>query len=335
MRSSLCSFVPLALVALLAAAAQAQEPHYHEGDAALAFDPAVAPQIVPTVDDFLPPPATDPAKDAAASPLALGAFVDVTGDLTMFNFAPWYTFAERFRLKVHVPWIFERKLEYLDFMTGDPVDATASGLGDITIDAGYTHRFASPGQVLRVQASVKLPTGDDEARDGDYVVPLGSGSTDVMGRVQYARTGERGGLLATLFYRRNTAAETITQGFGTTTITQTTNGDQFAAAAFGRRQATDRLWVHLGASLMLTGDGEVEEEFRYDDGSPSDESSYDLAQKSTLVDLFPGVSWNLGKITPYLGLRIPVITSYDLDGLDESRDLAVNLQVSYRPERLF
>jgi hypothetical protein len=334
MRPSLCSFVPLALVALLVTAAQAQEPHYHEGDAALAFDPAVAPQIVPTVDDFLPPPATDPSKDAGASPLALGAFVDVSSDLTMFNFAPWYTFAERFRLKVHVPWIFQRKLEYMDFMTGDPVDATASGLGDITVDAGYTHRFASPGQVLRVQASVKLPTGDDEARDGDYAVPLGTGSTDFMGRVQYAFTGERSGLVATALYRRNTEAESISQGFGMTTITQTTNGDQFAAAAFGRRQAGDRIWLHLGASLMLTGDGEVEEEFRYDDADP-DFSSYSLGQKSTLVDLFPGVSYSLGKITPYLGVRIPVVTSYDLDGVDESRDLAVNLQVSYRPERLF
>jgi hypothetical protein len=86
---------------------------------------------------------------------------------------------------------------------------------------------------------------------------------------------------------------------------------------------------------MLTGDGEMETEVTYDDGTPGYESEMDLAHASTLVDLFPGVSREFGKLTPYLGVRIPVVTSFSEDAVELDRGVSVTLQVSYRPEGLF
>jgi len=325
----------LAILALvLPLAASAQEPH-GSTEGGVFYDPVVAPLVLPTSEDFLPAPAPDGVGvKPDVSPVGLGAFIDVTGDLTLFNFAPWYTFSDALKLKVRVPWIFKRTLDYYDWSTDGTVEAEASGLGDIAVDAEYTHRFAAPGQALRLQASVKLPTGDQDKMDGDYPVPLGTGSVDILARVQYARSTERTGLVVTALYRQNTEGETIRQGFGMTTTNRVTAGNQFVAATFARHRMTEKLWVHLGAGLMLTGDGEVEVEDVYDDGT-RDSYAYSLAQKSTLVDLFPGFSWDLGPVSPYLGVRIPVVTSYDQDGLDESRDVAVTLQVTYRPDRLF
>ncbi len=325
----------LALALVLPLAAWAQEPHGTSEGAVVFYDPVVAPLVLPAGEDFLPAPAPETTGlEPAASPLGLGAFIDVTGDLKLFNFAPWYTFSDALKLKVRVPWIFQRTLEYQDWSTDDTVEAEASGLGDIAVDAEYTHRFARPGQALRLMASVKLPTGDQEKLDGDYPVPLGTGSVDILARLQYARSTERTGLVLTALYRHNTEGETIRQGFGMTSTERVTAGDQVVTAAFARHRVSDRLWLHLGAGLMLTGDGDVEVEDRYDDGT-EDTYGYTLPQKSTTLDLFPGFSWELGPIAPYLGVRIPVVTSYDQDGIDDDRDLAVTLQVTYRPDRLF
>jgi hypothetical protein len=345
MRHLLPSFLAIILLALLASQALAQPDEFHESESGggnLFYDPVVAPLILPAGDDFLPPPADATlAETAAPSPLSLGAYVDVTGDLKLFTFAPWYTFSERFAAKVRVPWVFKRTLNYLDFLNDRTVEASAGGLGDISVDAEYTHRFAAPGRVLRLQASVKLPTGDEEKLDGEYPVPLGTGSVDLLARAQYALSTSRTGLLVTGLYRRNSAGETISQwidpadpSYVDITTSRTTQGHQFVGAAFARRRMTESLWLHLGVGVMLSGDGQVEQETRYGDGT-TDSFDYALVQKATMVDLFPGFSWQLGKLAPYLGVRIPVVTSYDADYIEADRDLAVTLQLSYRPERLF
>jgi hypothetical protein len=311
--------------------------HHGEGDIPQ-YDPVMAPLILPVGDDFLPPPPLDPvAPDFKPSPVSLGAYMDVSSDLKLFNLAPSYTFSERLAVKVRVPLIFERTLHYFEH------EASAGGLGDIAIDTEYTHRFAAPGRALRVQASVKLPTGDDEKLDDeDYRVPLGTGSVDLLARVQYAQSTARTGFLVTGLFRKNTSGETISQyvdpsdpDYVETTTIRVTNGNQFVGAAFARHRVTERLWLHLGAGLMLTGDGKVEEEWRATGGASPYDDEFPLLQKSTLVDLFPGVSWNLGSLSPYLGVRLPLVTSYDDDFREESRDTAFILQVSYRPERLF
>ena len=315
--------------------AVAQESLPHESGPVDQFDPAVAPLVLPGMDAFAPPPATEGVAAEPISPLSVSGYFDVTEQLRLFQVGPAYAFTPAFRAKVRVPWIIERRLAYYAH------EATASGLGDVAVDLEYARTFASSGQRVGLLASVKLPTGDEEHLDSeDYAVPLGSGSVDVLLRGSYARSTARSGLLGSLLYRVNAAGEMVNQwidpgdpGHVQTTTTRTTAGNQFVAAAFGRRELARRWWMHLGISLMVTGDGKQEVETTDNAGLPPSSWDTDLAQRGTLVDLFPGVSYRVGSLTPYLGARVPVMTSYDLAGQDESRDTAFIFQVTYRPER--
>lgn len=322
-------FTPLMLLALMVFAVPAvlaqDEDH---GDA---YDTTLGPLVFPTVEEFAPV-AEDPVatgSPAVGSNLAISAYVDVTDKMKSGVLTPSYRFSPAFAVKAQLPIIWDRTLNYWGY------DASASGLGDIALDAEYTKFLGAPGTLLRFAASVKLPTGDDEKTVEDdlgteYLVPLGTGTTDFLLRSQYSRSTAKSGLLAGLMFRKNSPAETILD-WGTVTATTTrTNGSQIIASTFGRYQVAARWWVHLGGAVVLTGDGKSETE--YSDGSPTIDNGADMG--ATLVDLFPGVSYSVGMFSPYLGVRVPVVTSYDSAFREEERDTAFIFQVSYRPGKL-
>jgi hypothetical protein len=312
-------FIPLALV-LLTLPAHAQESGHSEGHDPY-LDPVIAPLVVPTVDDYAPPAAPDRSSPGGAG---IDTYFEITSDQKAGLLTPSYSFANGLALKARIPLIFKRTFHYFDD------DASASGLGDISLDLQYT-RPLTPGSLMRMQATLKLPTGDDEKRDNDYATPLGTGTTDIFLRGQYARSTARTGLLLGALFRRNSGNElSLDIGGGVTQTITTTLGDQFITSLFGRYAAFDRSWIHLGAVLTILGSGETE--ITTSDDSFS--SSWDLDQDGTLIDLYPGVSYQLGKLQPFLGLRIPVATNYDNEFTDDSRDLALILQFTYRPDRL-
>lgn len=315
------------LVTPFAVLAEDGEGHSHGGP--VVFDPAVAPLVQPdVVDDFVADPA-DPAEPAP-SPFGVSAYTEVTDELSVISLAPRFKVTPWLQAKVRVPWILERKMMY---PFPESHEATASGLGDISVDLSYRQTFSGGRQRLDLTGSIKLPTGDDEKMDGDDRVPLGTGSVDLMARGQYALRGNRYGLLASALFRLNSAGGEVIYdyGGGYRDIQTTTNAGQLTGAAFGRYQAADKLWVHLGGAVTMTGDGKQETEYLTPTGSDTDET--DLQQGSLLLDVFPGVSYQVGPLQPYLGMRIPVVTSYDSDLLEEERDTAVVFQVSYNPTR--
>ncbi len=313
----------LVLMVFAVPAVMAQDEDHGE-----TYDTTLGPLVFPTIEDFAPV-GEDPATTESPvvdSNLAISAYVDVTDKMKSGVLTPSYKFSPAFAVKAQVPIIWDRTLNYWGY------DASASGLGDIVLDGEYTKTFASPSTLLRFAASVKLPTGDDEKTVKDdsgleYAVPLGSGTTDYLLRGQYSRSTAKTGLLAGLMFRKNTSGETI-QDWGTVRATTTrTMGDEVIASAFGRYRVATRWWVHLGGAVVLTGDGKSETE--YSDDTPSIDNGAEMG--GTLVDLFPGISYKLGMISPYLGVRIPVVTSYNNNFRKEERDTAFIFQVSYRP----
>lgn len=320
----------LALVILMAAAvAVAQEGEGEGHDPYL--DPTMAPLIVPTADEFAPMPdaaagiAGAPALGAPATGVGLGGYFEVTGDQKAGLLTPSYRFSPSLILKARLPLIFERTLNYWG------TEASAGGLGDVVLDAEYARALSAPGSVVRLQLSAKLPTGDEEKMDGTYAVPLGTGTLDLIGRAQYARSTPRTGLLASLLYRKNTPDETITDlGGGNTRTFEVTSADQLVATVFGRKLVGAKWWLNLGVGATLLGDGKSKT--TWSDGTPGSEA--DLQMGGTLVDLYPGVGYALGSLSPFLGLRVPVVTDYDNAMADDERDIAVVFQFSWRPTRL-
>ncbi len=326
----LCITLVCLLSLLIAAAAHAQEPM--EGGPDPMVDPVIAPLIVPTIDDFAPSSdgLTVDGRPLAPADLGVGAYVEVSSDMKAGLLTPSYRISPQFKLKARVPLIFERKM----YFWGS--EATASGLGDICLDAEYTKVLGTPGKLFRLQVTAKLPTGDDEKKVEDdagfeQIVPLGTGTLDMIARGQYAQSSPTSGWLASLVYRMNTGNETVfDNGVNTQTVT-TTSADQVSAALFGRKLVGRKFWLHLGASATMIGDGTVKTE--YSDSTPGFEG--DILTKGTLVDVYPGVSYALGSFQPFLGARLPVVTSYDDEFADEDRDVAVIFQFSYSPTKLY
>ncbi|MEZ4387095.1 MAG: hypothetical protein R3D98_05880 [Candidatus Krumholzibacteriia bacterium] len=322
------SVLVLLLLLAVSGLALAQEPM--EGDAPVVFDPVVAPLVQPDVDDFIADPLPDGVEPAA---LAVSAYTEVTSALSVVSVAPRYRVNEWLQARVRVPWVLQRKFNYFGH------EATGSGLGDVSVDLAYRRALDAGRQRLEFMASVKLPTGDDENEDDDgYAVPLGTGTVDLVARGMYARHAQDYGLLASAMFRRNSANDVTVEypstvpGEMVRSTTSTTNANQFVGSVFGRYRADAKLWLHLGASITVTGQGKSETE-TVDPASGTSTSAFDLEQGSTLVDLFPGVSYQLGLFQPYVGARIPVSTSFDNGLLTEDRDTAIVFQVSYNPTR--
>ena len=336
-RRVLLVFGILALMAVAPVAmAQYGEEHDH-GE--LVYDATVAPLVVPTSGDFLLETGETGEDDAAAGDdsgksadkVGLNTYIDVTENMKAGVLTPFYRFSPKFAGKAHVPLIWSRKMNYPGF------EAEGKGLGDITLDGEYTHALATPGALLRFSGSVTLPTGDDENVDTDeygseYAVPLGSGTTSYTLKGQYAKSTPKRGLLFGLMYRKNSPSESSVT-YGSPAVTQTTKvtaASQIVGSAFARQRVSRNWYVHLGATAMKLGSGKSETE--YSDGTPTVDNGADMG--GTLLDIYPGVSYALGKFNPFLGVRIPVSTSWDNEFRSDERDTSFIFQFSYRPESL-
>ncbi len=317
-------FLALVLVTSVSSMAQAQYDEHHDEDY------STTPLVQPTVEDFapLPEPAVDEnGKPVTESPIGVNGYFEVSEKLKVFSLTPSYRFSEKFAMKARLPFITERKRTYWNG------EESASGLGDIGLEGEFTHHFDSPSKLLRLQGTIKLPTGDNEnvVGDDEVKIPLGTGSVDMMLRGQYTQSSQKFGFLGSALFRINASGESVFQtiNYDDSVTTQTvnqTNGNQFVASAFGRYLAGKGFWLNLGASVIMTGDGEAT--YQTDNNDPI---TNDLIQKSTLLDIYPGISYKFGPITPYLGAKIPVSTSYENEFLLEERDTVYIFQLTYRP----
>lgn len=299
------------------------------------------PLVQPTLEDFAPSPEPEVGPDGLPqelAPFGVNGYFEVSDKQKVFNLTPRYRFNESWAFKLRLPWVMEQTRTYWNG------DVSTGGLGDIALDGEYTHSFSTASQLMRLQASVKMPTGDHEkeVEDGGNLVkvPLGSGSWDIMLRGQYTRSTKKSGLLASAMFRKNGSGESVYQTetapdlYNTETIT-TSLGNEFVASVFGRYMVGTGWWINLGTSLQMTGDGTQESMIQYANGTPDwDSGEMDLNFKSTLWDLFPGISYSLGAITPYIGARIPLTTSYDNDLRLEERDTVFIVQFTYSPMKM-
>ena len=306
--------------------AQYDEDHSHNPYA----DPTVGPLILPTSGDFVES-GIDGSTEKAAGDKGLATFIEMTSRQKTGLLTPFYRFSPSLALKARIPMIFQKSLGFNE-------DISTSGLGDVSLDGEYT-RQAGAGAAWRFQATVKLPTGDDENtvefENFDYDVPLGTGTMDILARGQYAKSTPDYDWVASVLFRKNDSSEVATLvtpyvGSTYTQTTTTTNGNQFAMSGFARRRANEKWWLHLGVSVVKFFDGSTETTYTND----YEDSENDLAQAGTLIDLYPGISYALSSWSPFLGVRIPVQTSYDDEFASTSRDMAFIFQFSYNPGKM-
>jgi hypothetical protein len=261
--------------------------------------------------------------------VGVSTYFDISDKIKSGVLTPSYRFSPALALKARLPLIFSRTLNIWD------VDYSAGGLGDITLDGEYTRYLGNGHSLLRFSASVKLPTGDDEATDEKSTAsrspcPWAPAPPTTSSRPSTPWAKPAFGLVSTVMYRKNTPSETMADLGGYIETTETTMPNQLLLSTFGRKRLNQKFSLNLGVAASFLGDGKRVS--TYSDGR--DDFDYGANMGGTLVDLFPGISYNLGKLNPYLGVRIPVVTSYDNETRDEERDVAFLFQFSYRPEKM-
>jgi hypothetical protein len=298
--------------------------------------------LVPPVEELMPPAAaTFGEKDGDGGEGAGETWRDGVGVTSLFEVSrqqrcfvlgPFYRAAERLWLKARMPVIFERTLTYYD------AQPSASGLGDLSLQVDYAWPLRAAKTQLRTRLDVVVPTGDSEKMDGEYLVPLGTGAWGFSLGGQYSRQTPRWGCLANLAVRRNTANSLTVQYVQADTVLATvandiTNASSLALSLFAWRSVGPKLAAHLGTSLLVVGDGTTEFSRRDAAGAVST-GSYGNGQGMVVIDLYPGVTYRLGRLNPFLGVRIPVVSSYDVERDREDRGVAAILQFTYQPGRM-
>ena len=297
-----------------------------ESTSLLLADPILTELLAPEEDTF---PGGEPPQ---AGDIAIGGRIEVRDSQKSGVLTPSYRISERFSVKATVPLIWQRRLAYTDG------DAEASGIGDIAVDLAYDWPHELAEGRLRLDLQVKFPTGDSEKMDGDRLVPLGTGSLDYSFAALFARELGNWGFVGNAFLRRATVNEKVVElvdaddaDLLSTTTYELSAGNQFGLAAHFRRALNDKWDAHLGTNLLFVGDGEAEYETRDNQGSPKVTGGYDIENGMKLVDGLVGVSMRLGFLRPYVGLRLPLLSSYSRGGDDPDRDLAIMLQIIYQP----
>jgi hypothetical protein len=295
-------------------------------------DPTVSDQINCELDLFVE--ADGEYRDSQEQPvMGISTSLEVSSTQKSGIVTPYYHFKERFVAKALIPLIYKRTLHYHDG------DAEASGIGDVALNVRYDWPLEDDSRKWLLDLQAKFPTGDSEKMDGEHLVPLGTGSLDFILSSAYSRAFSNWSFLGKAFVRKNTINSKTVElmdGAGalvTTSEYDITAGNQLGLACHFRRQLNEKWDGYLGANLLVVGDGETEYTTSYADGTPDLAGSYANNQGMKLMNLLPGVSYNLGLIKPYLGLRIPLFSSYNSEVEPDSRDLTVVIQFTYKPGR--
>ena len=135
------------------------------------------------------------------SALGVGSFVSTGQKLIVI---PISHRINKVAFSVNLPYYFERTMKY------EIGNKQQSGVGDITCSGGYDYERKSMQWKNKLQ--VKLPTGDAEAEDDGYLVPLGTGSFDfALNSSMYYHTKAMG-LGLDLNYRISGKSKRLSEG---------------------------------------------------------------------------------------------------------------------------
>ncbi len=220
-----------------------------------------------------------------------------------------YKISERFKLTASFP-LVRRVVEH------EGNEYSKTGLGDVSVGFGWL-AFSSKDSESVTNFAVTLPTGDSEAEDGGYAVPLGSGgySFFLSQNLIYRLGQSRFSLLGEAGFRYFADAEY--KIFNTTE--ELRRGNQFFAMGGLQYQATEKL--KLNGKMKYTYVGEGESRLAGQSWKDSDDAV------NALDLILSGTYKAYKKYWLELGLVVPVATGYG-DGVEDEEDRGVGVTAS-------
>ncbi len=266
----------------------------------------------------------------------LGAEIQISPSTKAITIPVGFTW-RNFQVNMWAPLILNRTMKYTGY------EASTSGVGDITFRLGYPFRyelFADKTSWFYPELKIKIPTGDAEANDSGYLVPLGTGSLDfTVGISGWLQLNEKSGFDLRTQYRMNGTDDRIAQTIIDSDIITTTydvkNGNfWFLSGEYSRMVRTflnDRLHLNgfAGISLMLHGDGTTDWFSTSELTSENASGSFSNYQSMTLVDLSLGAELTAANYTVRTLIVIPAITNRHELSRDDNRSIAFRIGGSF------
>lgn len=207
-----------------------------------------------------------------------------------------------------MPVILKSEISYGD------MTKSAAGLGDAVFKTSY--RFKRKDWINESMIHVKAPTGDqDKAVDG-VMIPLGTGSTDLILQNIFMMRKTHFSLYNSISFRLNThrensvlinhpdafrRSETITYNI--------TNGSLFIVNTSFSYNAFSFASVIGGVTLTVNGEGNIDRTHQYA-GTKQNYSQNDISaeQDYVFLDLYPAVAFTVFRTYIMLTAVIPVLT---------------------------
>ncbi len=232
-------------------------------------------------------------------------------------------------LSVSIPYYYQRSVKYSHGRE------TAAGFGDLQLNAHYG--IFGSFFYTRFTANLKLPTGNANKQANGYLVPLGSGSTDVMIGNLFLTDFGPFHVSNILSYRisgshsRNVEIFYPFSGITEQIEYNVSNGNTLLLNTMLSYPIGLGLSANGGWSLVANSKGSMDRYYRYDGDRPDRaEKNLSAHQDFLFFDLGAGLSYRFFSTDINLNLIQPVVTRRNETSGEGSRGLMFLLRISRR-----
>lgn len=249
----------------------------------------------------------------AETNLTSSAEVIYSESVKRINIPLWYRW-RYLSFNAMVPYILKKTLTAKDISDWTDKEFSTSGIGDISVGASYGRYLEQYNTYIDANLTAKLPTGDTESKDGDVVIPLGTGSLDIIGTVSGYYFMDDFTFKSNIVYSYNGEGETLNFG----DMIKYNIGDDLLFSA-----GADYRWdYNLTFGLVATYGMHFESD---------DDADTDYQDKTMFIDIKPIVKYPISLFEFVLGGKIPVYTDVpDFDTNDGTRNFSVFFRTNYR-----
>jgi len=261
--------------------------------------------------------------------LNAGIEMTATGPTKAISLPLGYTF-KKLNFGLSIPYILKREMKYLR------KTKTASGFGDISFKVGTSRWMKNIYFDLNIQA--KLPTGDSENMEDGYLVPLGTGSTDLVFDITALKYFQKYSLSGNLTFKVNGTSEKTAELIydienpsvpdSIETIKYDIhNGNMFIFK--GNFDYYLNKWTVGGLFIFsTTGEGtrDITRKNNWE-GPTIKENDISNMQDMTLLDIIPMVSYRLFRTDITLLAKIPIYTKRNKANEEDERRLVVSFKL--------
>lgn len=251
--------------------------------------------------------------------LTSSAEVVYSNSAKKINIPLWYRW-KYLSINAMVPYIISKTATASTDYGSTYKDFTTNGIGDISVGASYGKYFDQYNTYVDANLTAKLPSGDTKAKDDTVIIPLGTGSLDIIGTISGYYFMDDFTFKSNFSYSYN--------GEGEYPDMSSFNGEMI------KYEIGDDLLFTVGADYRWNYNltfGLVATYGMHFESDDDDVNTPEYTDKTAFIDIKPIVKYPISLFEFVLGGKIPVYTDVpDYDTNDGTRNFSVFFRTNYR-----